>query len=222
MVSRPSRRHVREPVERCCSCTRHSTCSTAGLSARVCECQNAGRKCTGCYYWGQCKNQGRLMPSPTTVRGLLGHFLRGADPPATNQRASTPPVRSPTYSSLRAISAAGARGRGARGGASSCRSLRDGGGGGAGSGRKNRNREGRTSGKPGAETRPTVTTMETTAQAGERRGQGHHVRSVGAGEEYRSGRAVEGESADKSAGWSGADSEGSNTDEEATTAEGAG
>ena len=28
----PSSRRVREPVERCYSCTRHSTCSTAGPS----------------------------------------------------------------------------------------------------------------------------------------------------------------------------------------------
>ena len=50
-VSRPSRR-ARETVERCCSCTRHSTCSTSGPSARACRCRNAGRQCTGCYCWG--------------------------------------------------------------------------------------------------------------------------------------------------------------------------
>ena len=50
------------------------------------------------------------MPSPTTARGLLGLFPRGAYPPATDQRATTPPVRLPTYSSLR--SDIGGRGRG--------------------------------------------------------------------------------------------------------------
>ena len=89
-VSSLSSRQISKPVERCCSCTRHSKCSTAGLSARVCKCRNTGRQCTGCYCWGQCKNRGRLIPSPTTTRGLLGHFLRGADPPATNQCASPP------------------------------------------------------------------------------------------------------------------------------------
>ena len=53
------------------------------------------------------------MPSPTTTRGLLGHFPRGADPPANDRRATTSPVQSPTSSSLRAISAAEAGGRGA-------------------------------------------------------------------------------------------------------------
>ena len=31
------------------------------------------------------------MPSPTTARGLLGNFPRGADPPANGPRATTPP-----------------------------------------------------------------------------------------------------------------------------------
>ena len=53
------------------------------------------------------------MPSPTTTRGLLGHFPRGADPPANDRRATTLPVRSPTSLSLRVILAAGAWGRGA-------------------------------------------------------------------------------------------------------------
>ena len=72
------------------------------------------------------------MPPSTTARGMLGHFLHGADPPKVNQRASPLPVRSPTYSSLRAILAAGAGGGGGRGGTGRCRSPRDGRGGGGG------------------------------------------------------------------------------------------
>ena len=49
------------------------------------------------------------MPSLTTKRGLLGHFLQGADPPATDQHATTPPVRFPASSSLRVILAAAAK-----------------------------------------------------------------------------------------------------------------
>ena len=113
-VSCPTSRRVRELVKRCCGCTRHSTCSTAGPSACACKCCTAVQQCTGCYWWGRCKNRGRLMPSPTTERGLLGIFPRGADPPATNQRATTLPVLSPTSLSLRAILAAGARGWGER------------------------------------------------------------------------------------------------------------
>ena len=105
-VSRTIRR-AREMVERCCSCTRHSTCSTTFLSARECEFRNSGRQCTGCYCWGKCKNKGRLMPSPTTTRGLLGHFPQGVDLPANDRRATTLPVRLPISLSLRAISVAG-------------------------------------------------------------------------------------------------------------------
>ena len=68
------------------------------------------------------------MTSPTMTRGLFGHFLRGADPPATDQRASLPPVQFLTSFSLWAISVAGTRGRDAQGGASDRRSPWDGGG----------------------------------------------------------------------------------------------
>ena len=114
-VIRPSQ-WAREMVKRCCSCTRHSTCSALGPSARACERRNAERKCTGCYCWGKCKNKGRLMLSPTTTRGLLGHFPCGADPPANDRRATTPPVRLPKSSSLWAILAAGTGGRSTWGG----------------------------------------------------------------------------------------------------------
>ena len=65
------------------------------------------------------------MPSPTTTGGLLGLFPWGADPPANDPRATTPPVQSPTPSSLRAISAAGIGARRARGGASGRRVPRE-------------------------------------------------------------------------------------------------
>ena len=71
------------------------------------------------------------MPSPTTTMGLLGHFPRGADLPANNQRTTTPPVRLPTSSSLREILAAGDGGWGAWEGASGRRATREVGRGGA-------------------------------------------------------------------------------------------
>ena len=122
-VSCPSRQ-AKETVERCCSCTRHSTCSTTGLSAQACKCRNAGHQCTGCYCWGKCCNKGRLMPSPRTMRGLLGNFPRGADLPGNNPHATTPPVRLPISFPLWKISVAGARGKSARKGASSCKGPR--------------------------------------------------------------------------------------------------
>ena len=56
-----------------------------------------------------------MMPSPTTMKGLLGQFLSDADLIATNQRASPPPVRFPEYFYLRAILAVGDGGEGAHG-----------------------------------------------------------------------------------------------------------
>ena len=122
--SHPSRQ-AQEMVKRCCRYTWQSTCSTMGSSAQACECQNAGRQCTGCHCWGKCRNNGRVMPFPTTARGLLGHFPQGSDPPANNSRATTPPVRLPTSSFLRAILAARAGGRSAWGGASGRRGPRE-------------------------------------------------------------------------------------------------
>ena len=72
------------------------------------------------------------MLSPRTTQGLLGHFPRDADPPANDRRGTTPPVRSPTSLSLRAISAAGTGGRSAWGGASGLSATREVGGGGTG------------------------------------------------------------------------------------------
>ena len=91
-----------------------------------------------CYCWVGCKNRGRIMLSPTTSRGLLGHFPRGADLPAANQCVSPLTVRLLTYLSLRAILVARAGGGDARGGASRRRIPRDCGVGGRGEGGQNR------------------------------------------------------------------------------------
>ena len=126
-------RRVCELVERCCSCTRHSTYSTTCLSARACEFRNAGRKRTGCYCWGRCKNKRQLMLSSTTARGLIGNFPPGAEPPAVGQCSSPLPVWLPTTLVLigdiggqgRAILAAGAGGGGTRGGMAGRKIPRD-------------------------------------------------------------------------------------------------
>ena len=139
------------------------------------------------------------MPSPTMERGMLGHFLRGADP---------------------------ARGRSAQGGVSGRSSQKESRGGGSGAGGRKGNREWKTSGDPRSETRTmaakteTTATTEPTAQASGRQGQGHQVRSVGSGKEYRAGGGAEGESVDKRSGWSGTDLYGSANDEEGMTTEG--
>ena len=116
-----------------CSCIRHLTCSSTGTSVRACEFRNSGRQCTGCYCWGRCKNKGRLRPSPTTARVLLGHFLHGADPSAVCQCASPSLVWLPISPSLREILSAGAGVGGAQGCAGGRRSPRGNRGGGEGS-----------------------------------------------------------------------------------------
>ena len=66
----------------------------------------------------------------------------------------------------------------------------------------------------------TAATAATMAQASGGQGKGHHqVSSAGAGGEYRAEGADKEESADEIAGWSGADLEGSATEEEATEKE---
>ena len=160
------------------------------------------------------------MPSPTTARGLLGIFLRGADPPATDQPTTTLHVRLPKSLSLQAISTDRAVGRGPWGGTNGRRIPRDGEGGSAKAGGS----KGRTSGKHGVETRTTemaVMTVTTALESG-RRGRHDQVSSDGAGGEYRAWGGAKGESAEKSAGWSGEESDGTATDEGATTTEGAG
>ena len=74
------------------------------------------------------------MPPPTAAKGLLGHFLCGADLPAVCQHISPPPVQFLKFLSLQVISAAGDGVRGSQSGAGGCRSLQDGRGGERGSG----------------------------------------------------------------------------------------
>ena len=135
------------------------------------------------------------MPSPTTARGLLGHFPRCADLPAINQRVSPPPVRSPTYLSLRPILAAGAGGGGSGVGSGRRRSPRDGVGGGSIAGGRNRDGRGKTHSKEGAASRKTVATETTAAPESGRKGvmEDPLVRNSnnGAGGKDRVGRRIQ-------------------------------
>ena len=139
------------------------------------------------------------MPSPTTLRGLLGHFLRGADLPTVDQSVSPPPVLK---------LAAGAGVGGVRGGAGGCRSPRDGGGGCRGSGGRYRDGRGTMRVTEGAEqekteaTAATVTATATTAAGGRRQTTEDppaRRRENGAGGGYRSGGRNTEESAYESA-----------------------
>ena len=159
MVSRPSSRQVREPIERCCSCTRHLTCSTTGPSAQAYKCCNAGRPCTGCYFWGRCKNRGQLMPSLATARGLLGVF------PARRRSSRHRPVcNNPARSIADIFVLTSNRGRGTWGGASSSRSQRGSGGESVRKGGRNENRKGRMGGDSGRGNRMTDVRRKTMSE----------------------------------------------------------
>ena len=112
------------------------------------------------------------MPSPTMVQGLLGLFLRGVDPPATDLSAKIPPVQLLTSFSLRAILAARARGRGARVRVRGRKGLQEEGGRRSGEGGWNGEAAGRLRGE--AETRRKTTTARGRTMAeteSKRRGQ---------------------------------------------------
>ena len=82
---------ARRCVDRCCNCTRHSTCLTLGLSARACYCRNAQFQCTDCVCWRQCKNRGAFL-SRTPGEGLLGHFRAVEHVPPANSLYRRAPV----------------------------------------------------------------------------------------------------------------------------------
>ena len=129
------------------------------------------------------------MPPPTTSRGILVIFPQGADPPVTNQRATTPPVRSLTSLSLRVILAAGAGGRGARGGASGRKGPREEGGISAREGGRNRDGTGwphdkTETGRRTAAARRRTTEEQARGQRDQTRHQGQLI-SNGKGGEHR-------------------------------------
>ena len=166
------------------------------------------------------------MPSPTTARGLLGNFLRSTYPPAANQRISPLPVRSPTSSSIRAISVAGSGEGGARGRSDGRRSPWGGGGGGRRAG--GRDREGRvmTRGMEGVGKETTEGTAGTATEAGgipQTTEDPPAQRSDnGSGGKYRAGGRDTEESADKSAEWGGDKTEELASEEDSATSVGAG
>ena len=103
--------------------------------------------------------------------GLLGLFLRGTDPPATNQRATTLPALLLKSLSLWAKSAAGAGGKGVQGGASGRKGLREEGGRSAGEGGMNEDVTGRPCGNMETGKRMMAARRRMTAQQAHR-GQG--------------------------------------------------
>ena len=70
-VSGSKREKVDREVERCCQCTRHSTC------CRTCACKERGTVCTNCMCFSQCCNKVTGKPSPATAgsRDTLHRFF---------------------------------------------------------------------------------------------------------------------------------------------------
>ena len=105
------------------------------------------------------------MLSPTTARGLLGHFPRDTYPPAIDQHATNLPVQFPTSLSLRAISAAGPGGGVRRAGRAATRARGTAGGGSAGEGGSNRYGTGQLRGELETGTRAAAARRKTAEQA---------------------------------------------------------
>ena len=63
-------------VSWCWYYTRHSTCLTYGASSCACKCHNASQGCLSCACWRACHNKVVSLPSLTTTRGILYHFVR--------------------------------------------------------------------------------------------------------------------------------------------------
>ena len=88
----------------CCDCSRHSTCCLTKdtLRSRACSCKQAGRPCTSCTCFRQCRNKedGREAPAPAPKRAcsqpsILDALVRGEVPknlPATQEVPDGPPT----------------------------------------------------------------------------------------------------------------------------------
>ena len=70
-------------VDRCCNCTRHSTCLILGPSDRGCDCKNAWRQCTDCVCWCQFKNRSAFLLR-TPRDGRIGHLSVAEHVPPVN------------------------------------------------------------------------------------------------------------------------------------------
>ena len=136
------------------------------------------------------------MPSPTMARGLLGHFLRGADSPATDL---TPAHPIDDIFVLTGNVGGRAGGGGVRGGAIRHKILRYTGDGGSGAGGRIRDSGGATNIEVGAARRKTAETKTTAAQTSGRQSKTRNtkVSSNGAGGKYRAEGTNRENSADK-------------------------
>ncbi|KAI2498784.1 hypothetical protein MHU86_15687 [Fragilaria crotonensis] len=106
----PPLRRQRQVLQRCCDCSRSSTCALARPTARsqACPCRVANKRCTSCSCFNNCQNKRAPLPPPTTAT-LRCFFtspaqLRPQSPPQQSNPPSScrsdrdrdPPAPSPT------------------------------------------------------------------------------------------------------------------------------
>ena len=88
----PPLRRQRHVLERCCDCSRSSTCAQARPTARsaACPCRVANKRCTSCACFNNCQNKRAPLPTPTTA--TLRCFF--TSPSATATSEPTPAIES--------------------------------------------------------------------------------------------------------------------------------
>ncbi|KAI2490761.1 hypothetical protein MHU86_23808 [Fragilaria crotonensis] len=86
----PPRRRQRQVLQRCCDCSRSSTCALSRPTARsqACPCRVANKRCTSCSCFNNCQN--KRAPLPTPITATLRCFF--ASPSNTATTAPTPAI----------------------------------------------------------------------------------------------------------------------------------
>ena len=90
-ANEPPLRRQRQVLQRCCDCSRSSTCALSRPTARsqACPCRVANKRCTSCACLGQCQN--KRAPLPTTTATLRCFFAApSATAPAENPQPQSP------------------------------------------------------------------------------------------------------------------------------------
>ncbi|KAI2493141.1 hypothetical protein MHU86_21402 [Fragilaria crotonensis] len=96
----PPLRRQRQVLQRCCDCSRSSTCALARPTARsqACPCRVANKRCTSCSCFSNCQNKRAPLPPPNTT--TLRCFFTSPSAPATTEPTpaieSAPPAAVPT------------------------------------------------------------------------------------------------------------------------------
>ncbi|KAI2506074.1 hypothetical protein MHU86_8395 [Fragilaria crotonensis] len=92
----PPLRRQRQVLQRCCDCSRSSTCALSRPTARsqACPCRVANKRCTSCSCFNNCQNKRAPLPPPTATSDASSPApaqLRPQSPP----QQSNPPLQLP-------------------------------------------------------------------------------------------------------------------------------